>query len=180
MQAAIKFFQSFYLISTFWDHWILQNLSQLICSISQRFLNHCQIGLSVKISFFHRTIIELLLDYWWNWWNPGLTMIKHHGTKQNERCHKTGCFLPTTLVCNEFMVLDILWIHIMSVNLTIFFIYLQKFVIKNTQFSKQNRRKQIWARMKSKRYKVIEKNDLVVSGDNFSEFIDKFCFLISH
>jgi hypothetical protein len=30
----------------------------------------------------------------------------------------------------------------MSVNLTIFFIYLQKYVIKNTQFSKQNRRKQ--------------------------------------
>ena len=65
----------------------------------------------------------------------------------------------------------------MSVNLTIFFIYLQKYVIKNTQFSKQNRRKQIWARMKYKRCKIIEKNYIVVSGDNFSEFIEKFCFL---
>ena len=45
--------------------------------------------------------------------------------------------------------------------LQVFEFYLQKFekkfVVKNTQFSKQNRRKQIWAKMKSKRCKIIEK-----------------------
>ena len=49
------------------------------------------------------------------------------------------------------------------VNLTKFFIYLltvclQKSVVENTQFCKQNRRKQIWAKIKSKRCKIIKNN----------------------
>ena len=51
------------------------------------------------------------------------------------------------------------------VNLTVFHLSakvchreqspIYKALIKNTQFNKQNRRKQIWARMKSKRCKIM-------------------------
>ena len=57
----------------------------------------------------------------------------------------------------KFFIYQSAWILMLQV----FEFYLQKFekkfVVKNTQFSKQNRRKQIWAKMKSKRCKIIEK-----------------------